>query len=93
MSNKNKHNSIVFLTTLSVYLGLVLVGATPQVLAQKVKNSDEPNKISILVPGEGYVFTFDLNPAIKLSDLAKAESLPIKMSGKLIPLHQKITNW
>ena len=29
-----KHNSIIFLTTLSVYLGLVLVGATPQVLAQ-----------------------------------------------------------
>jgi len=28
------YNSIVFLTTLSVYLGLVLVGATPQVLAQ-----------------------------------------------------------
>jgi hypothetical protein len=28
------HNSIIFLTTLSVYLGLVLVGATPQVLAQ-----------------------------------------------------------
>jgi len=33
VSNKNKHNSIVFLTTLSVYLGLVLVGAPP-ILAQ-----------------------------------------------------------
>lgn len=38
MSNKNKHNSIVFLTTLSVYLGLVLVGATPQSLAQSSDN-------------------------------------------------------
>lgn len=38
MSKKNNYNSIVFLTTLSVYLGLVLVsGATPTV-AQNVNN-------------------------------------------------------
>ncbi len=37
MTNKNKNNSIIFLTTLSVYLGLVLVGgAPPSVLAQTV---------------------------------------------------------
>jgi hypothetical protein len=37
MSERNKNNSIIFLTTLSVYLGLVLVGgATPSVLAQTV---------------------------------------------------------
>ncbi|MDQ3064049.1 MAG: hypothetical protein M3R14_14485 [Acidobacteriota bacterium] len=37
MSQRNKNNSIVFLTTLSVYLGLVLVGgATPSVLAQAI---------------------------------------------------------
>lgn len=35
MSKKNNYNSIVFLTTLSVYLGLVLVGATPSILAQE----------------------------------------------------------
>lgn len=35
MSQRNKNNSIIFLTTLSVYLGLVLVGGgTPSVLAQ-----------------------------------------------------------
>jgi hypothetical protein len=34
LSNGKNHNSILFLTTLGVYLGLVLVGATPQVLAQ-----------------------------------------------------------
>ena len=35
MSDKKKYNSIVFLTTLSVYLGLVLVGgAGSPVLAQ-----------------------------------------------------------
>ncbi len=34
MSQRNKNNSIIFLTTLSVYLGLVLVGAPATVLAQ-----------------------------------------------------------
>jgi hypothetical protein len=35
MSQPNKNNSLIFLTTLSVYLGLVLVsGGTPSVLAQ-----------------------------------------------------------
>lgn len=34
MNNRRSQNSILFLTTLGVYLGLVLVGATPQVLAQ-----------------------------------------------------------
>lgn len=34
MNASKSHNSILILTTLGVYLGLVLVGATPQVLAQ-----------------------------------------------------------
>lgn len=94
MNAKGKnYNSIVFLTTLSVYLGLVLVGSTPQALAQNSKKSAEPNKISIFVPSQGAIFTFDLNPIIELNRLAAKESLPIKMSGKLIPLQQKITNW
>jgi hypothetical protein len=33
LNNRKNQNSILFLTTLGVYLGLVLVGATPQVLA------------------------------------------------------------
>ena len=94
MNQRGKNNSIIFLTTLSVYLGLVLVGgSTPQVLAQKTKKSGEPNKISILVPGEGLVFTFDLNPAIELSKLSVKESLPIKISGKLINPQQKFIDW
>jgi hypothetical protein len=46
VSNKNKHNSIVFLTTLSVYLGLVLIGAPP-ILAQAAltRNFDIQNEI------------------------------------------------
>lgn len=34
MNKRPAQNSILFVTTLSVYLGLVLVGASPQVLAQ-----------------------------------------------------------
>jgi hypothetical protein len=34
MSKTKSYNQIIFLTTLSVYFGLVLVGASPQVLAQ-----------------------------------------------------------
>jgi hypothetical protein len=87
------YNSIVFLTTLSVYLGLVLVGATPEVLAQNAKKAAESNKISFLAPGAGYVFTFDLNPIIELNRLAAKESPSVKLAGKLIPLQQKFTDW
>ena len=50
MKGKNKNNSIVFLTTLSVYLGLVLVGgATPSVLAHAAltKNFDVQDEIEV----------------------------------------------
>jgi hypothetical protein len=35
MNTRKSQNSILFLTTLGVYLGLVFVGATPQVVAQR----------------------------------------------------------
>lgn len=46
MSNSKNYNRMVFLTTLSVYLGLVLVGATPPALAhaaltQKIEIQNE----------------------------------------------------
>ncbi len=50
MSQRNKNNSIIFLTTLSVYLGLVLVGgATPSVLAQAAltRNFDVQEEIEV----------------------------------------------
>lgn len=34
MSNRKNNNSVVFIAALGVYLGLVLVGATPQVMGQ-----------------------------------------------------------
>jgi hypothetical protein len=39
MSNSKSYNQILFITTLSVYFGLVLVGASPQVLAQAALTS------------------------------------------------------
>lgn len=48
MSRKNNHNPIYFLTTLSVYLGLVLVGASPQVLGQaKLANQTNSHSFQI----------------------------------------------
>ena len=35
MTNRKGQNSILFLTTLGVYLGLMLVGASPQIIAQR----------------------------------------------------------
>ncbi|MDQ3748417.1 MAG: hypothetical protein M3367_05275 [Acidobacteriota bacterium] len=50
MSQRDKNNSIIFLTTLSVYLGLVLVGgATSSVLAQAAltRNFDVQEEIEV----------------------------------------------
>ena len=50
MSQRNKNNSIIFLTTLSVYLGLVLVGgAASPVLAQAAltRNFDVQDEIEV----------------------------------------------
>ncbi len=49
MSAGKKYNRIVFLTTLSVYLGLVLVGGTAPVLAHSAltKNFDIHNEIEV----------------------------------------------
>lgn len=50
MSNRKNYNSLVFLTTLSVYLGLVLVGgSTPSVLAQAATTRDFNIKNEIVV--------------------------------------------
>ncbi|MDQ3179270.1 MAG: hypothetical protein M3Q33_02000 [Acidobacteriota bacterium] len=49
MSQRNKNNSIIFLTTLSVCLGLVLVGGTPSILtyAALTRNFDIQNEIEV----------------------------------------------
>jgi len=93
VTNRKNYNSILFLTTLGVYFGLVLVGVTPQILAQTSKKDNEPYKINLLVPSQGYVFTFDLNPILELHRLTSIGSPQIKIEGRLIPLQQKFSNW
>jgi hypothetical protein len=41
VNNSKSYNQILFITTLSVYLGLVLVGASPQVLAQAALTQEQ----------------------------------------------------
>jgi hypothetical protein len=43
MSNQTRYNQMLFLTTLSVYMGLVLVGSPPQVLAQVLAETSAPH--------------------------------------------------
>ncbi len=92
MTKGKNYNRIVFLTTLSVYLGLVLVGATPQVSAQNKKTVDA-NVVNILIPSQGWILTFDLNPFIELNKLASKETLQTKVSGKLISQQPPLTGW
>ena len=48
MNKRNNYNSIVFLTTLSVYLGLVLVGAPPILAhAAMTRHFDIQNEIEV----------------------------------------------
>lgn len=49
MSEKKNHNSLIFITTLSVYLGLVLVGSSPAVLAQAATTRSFDIKSEIVV--------------------------------------------
>jgi hypothetical protein len=71
MSNRKNYNSIVFLTTLSVYLGLVLVGgATPSVLAQAATTRDFNIKNEIVVEDD-----LDKKPDGEESFLAYADAL------------------
>lgn len=74
MSNRNKHNSIVFLTTLSVYLGLVLIGAPP-ILAQAAltRNFDIQEEIEIKD-------NLDKKP----DDFASEKAQPLKSDNQVI---------
>ena len=60
MNNRKNHNSALILATLGVYLGLVLVGGTPQVLAQAAtaKQFNIKNDVD-------YWHEFDDNPDIE----------------------------
>jgi len=75
--NKRKNqNSILVLATLGVYLGLVLVGATPQVLAQAAMTRQFNVKDEVEVKDD-----LDKKPDTSITD-DKSEALP--KSDKLV---------
>lgn len=80
MSDSKKYNSIVFLTTLSVYLGLVLVGgAGSPVLAQAAltRNFDIQEELE-------YKDDLDKNPEDEKIDFAKSLDDYLKDTGDFI---------
>ncbi|MEP6902923.1 MAG: hypothetical protein ABJA66_14310 [Actinomycetota bacterium] len=79
MNNRKNYNSIVFLTTLSVYLGLVLAGgAAPSVLAQAATTRGFDIKNEIVVEDD-----LDKNPddCKKLAKLAEEKLLWSKVEN------------
>src|SRR5215510_10722979 len=92
MNTRKTQNSILILTTLGVYLGLVLVGATPQIKAQTVKTfanssarpAKQPGKRDLSneftdVPLEQFLYRIKAQVAAQHLDLAKPVHL--KVSG------------
>ncbi len=76
MSNSKSYNQILFITTLSVYLGLVLVGASPQVLAQAALTSKFDIKDQIEKQDD-----LDRNPEDVVQDfLSEYESLVAELA-------------
>jgi hypothetical protein len=105
MSKGKSYNRIVFFTTLSVYLGLVLVGATPQVLAQNgLSNFSQVKRDNkFICPNSGLVadeIGKEINPfeyafAETLIELIKTTDLRIKIVKEIerkqvnLPFHFK----
>ena len=91
MSNSKNYNSIVFLTTLSVYLGFVLIGGTPPVLAHAAMTQqfDIQNEIEVKDdldknPDDKDIFEADF-PALFIDLLKeiKSQTLTGKISSPL----------
>ena len=86
MSDRNKkHNSIIFLTTLSVYLSLSLLGATPQVLAYAATTRDFDIQTEI-----EYKDDFDNKPDSEEIDNAPAADFPLLFAELLTEIKNNI---
>ena len=88
MNNRKNHNSVLILATLGVYLGLVLVGATPQVLAQATGKRDLKADLigkypcpNSLINGEkdGDIHPFEFDLANRLRELAEATKVRLEI--------------
>ncbi len=87
MTNRKNNNSVLFLTTLGVYLGLILVGsAAPQVLAQAATTRQFNIKDEIEQKDE-----FDGNPDIEELKSLIANSLERTLAGFISEV--KASDW
>ena len=78
MSDKRNHNTIYFLTTLSVYLGLVFVGASPQVLAQaQASQNSQSSSFEFSTRAENIFADLETTPVLDHHDI-----LPFDLSGR-----------
>jgi hypothetical protein len=91
VKNKNKNNSIIFLTTLSVYLGLVLVGATPQVLAQTSKSLPISKEASIAT-GTQIIF-INAKWTLELEKIISGSSASAHLIGNIILSDKEVSEW
>ena len=79
MSDKRNHNTIYFLTTLSVYLGLVFVGASPQVLGQaKVSQNSQSSSFEFTTRAENLFADLQTNQVLDQQDI-----VPFDLSGRI----------
>ncbi len=91
MSQRNKNNSIIFLTTLSVYLGLVLVGATPHVFAQTSQSLPISKEANILIANQ--LLTINAKWAIELEKIISGSSASAHLIGNINVSDKEISEW
>lgn len=83
MSQRNKNNSIIFLTTLSVYLGFVLVGgASPQVLAQSLNIAPISKEATVLAGDK--IISINARWAVELEKIIAGSSASAHILGNMI---------
>src|SRR4051812_6725774 len=81
MEKRKGQNSILFLTTLGVYLGLVLVGGTPQVLANAATTRHFDIKDEIEFQDK-----LDKDPDLKPSQRSISDAVANAKQVKFVPL-------
>ena len=83
MKTSKHQNPIRLVTTISVYLGLVLVGASPQVIAQANLSGDAQSRIFELSSRSGSVFSkFKLRQEIDQNEVI---SFPVSSPTGILP--------
>ncbi len=92
MSDSKKHNSILFLTTLSVYLGLVLVGGAGSTALAQVANTIPASKKTEILAGDK-IITLNANWAIELEKILAENPAPVYLLGTMALPDKGVSDW